>query len=471
VKIIIDSNIRILEILESELRQIKQELTMDNPAYAKKLKMGIPVWGEPRVIKLWSEKDVNGKKEYIIPRGYYSRLLEQYGTTIQVADNRLLLPKVKFPGKPTLRDYQSPCVMEAVNCQQGVPIMPCGSGKTETALGMIAELQQPTLWITHTMDLLNQSMDRAKSRLELSDNQIGVIQGQYCTIGSHITFATVQTLTKRDLENIVTKFGCIIIDEAHLVFKDAAKARMFESVISQFPAFYRFGLTASEYRGDGLINTMFHIIGPKIYEIEQNDKRLPTVTPSVEFIETQFNYHPPEDEMFNVQKMLAAMKVNEARYIPVMDILKNKIVDGDFTLVLGESLAYLEHLKDVINSTTDRKAAFVCGDTPKKVREKMMEDMRAGKYQYLFATYQLAKLGLDIPRLNKLVLSTPKKDKTSIQQAVGRIMRPFEGKTPSVVYDIYDSNVPQLRYWARDRIRVYQILGCLVNGGPKVRKV
>jgi len=96
--------------------------------------------------------------------------------------------------------------------------------------------------------------------------------------------------------------------------------------------------------------------------------------------------------------------------------------------------------------------------------------MRAGKYQYLFATYQLAKLGLDIPRLNKLVLITPHRGKTTIQQAVGRIMRPFEGKPQPVVYDIYDSRVKHLVYWARERVRVYKRLGCEINGGPVVRK-
>jgi superfamily II DNA or RNA helicase len=117
-----------------------------------------------------------------------------------------------------------------------------------------------------------------------------------------------------------------------------------------------------------------------------------------------------------------------------------------------------------------RTAAFVCGETPKKEREKIMADMRSGRYQYLFATYALAKLGLDLPRLNKLILVTPHRDKTSIQQAVGRIMRPFEGKITPVVYDVWDKQVPQLVHWARERVKVYRTLGCSIEGGPRVRK-
>jgi superfamily II DNA or RNA helicase len=78
------------------------------------------------------------------------------------------------------------------------------------------------------------------------------------------------------------------------------------------------------------------------------------------------------------------------------------------------------------------------------------------------ATYQLAKLGLDIPILNKLVMATPKKDATSVQQAAGRIMRPEEGKSQPIIYDLVDINVHQLKRWAKDRQKVYKKLGCEV---------
>jgi superfamily II DNA or RNA helicase len=465
-KVIIDSVIRIRDMPAELLKQIKAELTMKNPEYAKKKAIGIPLWGVQEYIQLWSEQ--NG--ELILPRGYYARLWELAGLKREdIQDNRIKLARIEYPSRPNLRKYQAPALQKAVDWEQGVTIMPCGAGKTETADGMVAEIGQPTLWITHTMDLLQQSMDRAVSRLGLTGNMIGIIQGENCSIGTHMTFATVQTLVKRNLSEIKNRFGCVIIDEAHLVFKDASKTRMFESVISQLPAYYRFGMTASEYRSDGLISTMFHVIGPKIYEIEQDDPRLPTVRPKVEFIETYFSYYVPEDEMLNVQQMVRDMRLDTCRNDIIKSLLNDIAAAGDYCLVLGDSLAHLQELKEHVRDFCGVHAAFVCGETPKKERDKIMSGMRAGKYQFLFATYQLAKLGLDIPRLNKLVLSTPKRDKTSIQQAVGRIMRPFEGKGQPVVYDIWDSCIPQLRHWARDRVAVYKNLGCEVIGGPKVR--
>jgi superfamily II DNA or RNA helicase len=195
----------------------------------------------------------------------------------------------------------------------------------------------------------------------------------------------------------------------------------------------------------------------------------------VDFIETDFTYDQGTDEdgekeMLNVQQMYRAMRENFDRNNIVLDVIENYAGVNDYCLVLGDSLEHLRMMSEFVIYTLGRNAAFICGETPKHEREQVMKWMREGQYQYLFATYQLAKLGLDIPRLNKLILASPHRDKTSIQQAVGRIMRPFEGKPQPVVYDIYDSKVPQLVHWARERVRVYRSLGCQVNGGPKVRK-
>ena len=64
--------------------------------------------------------------------------------------------------------------------------------------------------------------------------------------------------------------------------------------------------------------------------------------------------------------------------------------------------------------------------------------MRTGEKKYLFATYSLAKEGLDIPRLDRLFLTTPQKDFAVVTQSIGRIARTFEGKEPPIAYDFVD---------------------------------
>lgn len=89
--------------------------------------------------------------------------------------------------------------------------MPAGSGKTQTALELIARLGYRALWITHTIDLLNQSYNRAKDNME--NIGLGKIVSGKIEIGSHITFATVQTLSKIDLSEYTDMFDVIVVDE------------------------------------------------------------------------------------------------------------------------------------------------------------------------------------------------------------------------------------------------------------------
>lgn len=101
----------------------------------------------------------------------------------------------------------------------------------------------------------------------------------------------------------------------------------------------------------------------------------------------------------------------------------------------------------------------------KAEREQAIEDMRTGKKKILYATYSLAKEGLDIPRLDRLFLTTPQKDYTVITQSIGRIDRVFEGKEAPVAYDFVD-NIAYLVRCYKKRCSIYRKNECyFVDGG------
>ena len=68
--------------------------------------------------------------------------------------------------------------------------------------------------------------------------------------GTHLTFSTVQTLARVNLDNL--KFGCVIVDECHHAVQSYKSTSMFAKVMNQISCRYKFGLTATPYRGDGL---------------------------------------------------------------------------------------------------------------------------------------------------------------------------------------------------------------------------
>ena len=138
---------------------------------------------------------------------------------------------------------------------------------------------------------------------------------------------------------------------------------------------------------------------------------------------------------------------------------------GETVLVLGCSLDILEAMCRALRSQGDFAAAglnahFICGATKAADRTAALRELKdpACPARVLFATYQLAKEGLDIPCAGRLYLVQPVRDKVSVQQAVGRIMRPAPGKTTALVYDFVDNNVPACRSQYAARRRVYRQL-------------
>ena len=96
----------------------------------------------------------------------------------------------------------------------------------------------------------------------------------------------------------------------------------------------------------------------------------------------------------------------------------------------------------------------------KALREQAIEEMRQGRKRYLFATYSLAREGLDIPRLDRLYLTTPQKDYAVIVQSVGRIARTFEGKETPVCYDYVDDGIQYCVKAYKKRCTSYRKIGC-----------
>lgn len=206
-KIIIDNSIRINNPNKNILKYCKENLEIDNPQFAQNGRLGFPTYNIPRRL-YWYEKR---GKDLIIPFGCLKDIYKLYPIKEDYIIKLQNLTNIYYKSNIKLFDYQEKAKNEALKSKNGVIVMPAGSGKTQTALQLISELGLKTLWITHTYDLLNQSYDRAKSNLE--DVELGKISAGKIDIGTHITFATVQTLVKLDLTSFKNEWGCIVVDE------------------------------------------------------------------------------------------------------------------------------------------------------------------------------------------------------------------------------------------------------------------
>jgi len=434
----------ILESLPEHIRKIiTQELTLNNPDFLQAEKMDKYTGHLQRYIYLYQQ---NGNS-LIFPRGYATRLialLKQEGQEYQIDSQALTLPPVDFGSRIKLRPYQLPGAKSLVKNVQGGLVAPCGSGKTETMLAVMAAVKQPALWITHTKELLEQVIKRAlKSFNGMTRDEIGVIAEGKVNVGERLTVALVQTLSRIDINEIADKFGAVFVDEAHHLGADS-----FYNAVSKLPARYRLWCSATPEREDGLTPMITAVGGPVQYTIQ--DKNLPTLKPELVVVKTKYTgFIDPE----NYPGMVKDLTTDTTRNQLIIDTV-TKAAPGHYSLVLSDRIKHLITLKSMIEkSLPGMSIEILTGQLSKKQRTDIMERAKARQVDILLAT-QLAREGLDLPHLDRLFLVTPKRAGNATEQEIGRIRRPCECKQDAVIFDFWDTENPifKAQFWKRRAI-------------------
>ena len=169
------NDIRMKEIeVPSGLRdQLLKELTLDNPAYTSAVKYGYSTRNIASKIQLYDYKD----EFLVVPRGVGNdiiRYLRNHNITYQIHDKRLILPAVNFQSKIKLRDYQEEAVEQIMKGTQGFLVSPCGSGKTVMMIELMTRIKQPTLFIVHQKELMDQIVNTAVNLTDLTKEEIGM---------------------------------------------------------------------------------------------------------------------------------------------------------------------------------------------------------------------------------------------------------------------------------------------------------
>lgn len=259
----LDGELHLSDVPAPLLHQLIRELTVPNPRYTNAVRLGRPTWNIPQTVMLY---EIRGNA-LTLPRGMAEEVWRQRPAGTVAQDKTLKGEPCAFDtSRFALRDYQQKAVNAALSCQwhQGVLVAPCGAGKTEIGMALIARLGRPALWITHTLDLAQQALERAQLRLGLNDREAAVLSGKSKRCGTKLTIATVQSLYRMELDELSRTVGVVLVDECHHVVNNPEQASMFAAVLRCLPARYRFGLTASDQRSDGLGDTIFQVLGPRV---------------------------------------------------------------------------------------------------------------------------------------------------------------------------------------------------------------
>ncbi len=442
----------------------KANLEFPNPAYEKKERMGFWTGNTPRTLRLY---EWNGNT-LILPFGVCRTLMPMlHGTPVSTdfhQDSVIVYNGSEVP----LYDYQKEACVAMIGNKYGILKSTTGSGKTQMGIALIKAHRRRALWLCHTADLLNQSRDRALQYID--PELIGTITEGKVNVGIGVTFATVQTMANLELTQYRDYWDVVIVDECHRVASSATTFTRYEKVLNHLAARHKFGLTATPERSDGLIKATFALIGNVAYEVPEDAVADKVMKVKVRPVETETDITDEclnPDGTINYVKLIEHLTTDEERNkLIAKTIIEEK---NHSCLILSDRLAQLEAIRALLPYEMQEKSAFINGKMQSKKakaeREQALEDMRTGKKQYLFASYGLAKEGLDVPRLDRLFLASPAKYSAIITQAVGRIRRTFKGKETPIVMDFKDVNIGFCDRAYKERCRSYRKMGAEIEKG------
>ncbi|ACY13434.1 DEAD/DEAH box helicase [Haliangium ochraceum] len=435
------------------VEQLWRDLSFPNPEYIKLQRMGRYAQNVPPTIECLEQRG----SQLCLPRGAVTllrRRMAEIGHSVTFEDRRALLP-ARAPGRGIgLRSYQADACRALGVGVQGTAVMPCGSGKTRCGLSLIERLRQPALVLVHTRDLAQQWRERIEDGL---GERAGLVAGSARMLAP-ITVAMVQTLARMDasaLREFGQRFGTVILDEAH-----HAPARVFREVLSHLPGKYRFGLTATPERSDGLTAMLTLCIGPELFRIGHQELIAAghLVVPEVVAVETGASA-----EASGHAAIVSALVADAGRNRLITEMAAREARAGCTVLVLSGRVAHCEQLAESL-AAEGVEAVALTSRMPKHKRSDVLERFRAGTLRVVCAT-SLADEGLDVARLERLILATPARAEGRTVQRLGRLMRPHPDKRPPVLYDLVD-DMPLARRQFAARERAY---GKVLGTGASVR--
>jgi superfamily II DNA or RNA helicase len=135
-------------------------------------------------------------------------------------------------------------------------------------------------------------------------------------------------------------------------------------------------------------------------------------------------------------ELVAALAADEARNRRIVALVAAEASAGHTTLVLSGRVEHCELVAEMLRAA-GVDAAALTGKAARGQRRELLGRFRAGHLPVLCAT-SLADEGLDVPRLDRLVLATPARAEGRTIQRLGRLMRPHAGKGRPVLFDLVD---------------------------------
>jgi len=352
--------------------------------------------------------------------------------------------KHPMAGQPVvLRDYQIEIINNFLANPQSIQEVATGAGKTLTtaALSLSVEEYGRSIVIVPNKDLVRQTeADYINLGLD-----VGVYFGDRKELGRTHTICTWQSLNNMmkktqsgEAEVSIVEFiedvVCVMVDEVHMAKADALKA-LLTGPMARIPI--RWGLTGtipkSKFEFMSLFVSLGNVIG-KLSAKELQDKGV-LAQCHVNIVQLK-----DEVEFTNYQSELKYLTENSERLDAIATLIK-KVSEGGNTLILVDRISAgkelqrrLSNIFSLLKDAPD--VSFVSGETNLTERRESYDEVATASNKIIIATYGVAAVGINIPRIFNLVLLEPGKSFVRVIQSIGRGIRKAEDKDFVQIWDI-----------------------------------
>lgn len=472
----VNSNILIDEAelikLGYDVGKLKGDLTLPNYEYANMMRFGKGRFHKKIDPYICYLKKQGGK--YIVPRYYFGE------TGIYGNSGKDIYAKFKF----SLRDYQRTfwdLHFDNIKDNTGILIeAACGTGKTIMGIYLSLFRAKQTMVLVPTYYLAKQWKQRIE---EATDATCVILTAKDTEIPTDRDFTIIvmdlficRHLPKELIENT----GHIILDEAHRV-----GAETYLPILEEIPAKYRTALTATFRRNDGVhkilayhfgkhIHMESHFPRPSIYGIPTKIKVRSVISKNkkyenflsfmdangFDYTETKNAIEFESSKLMDIaEKQYNRLGMSKSNYHEIAACIKRglnmsySVVESYLSehsgrrkiiisviqkcLKSGRTVLFLSKRKDVLKSLheyfSEYRPMLIISETNKRSSEDdkyLQEECRL-----VLGVTQLAKEGLDIDRLDTLIIHLPMVD---TEQAIGRISRLYAGKKNAVALYLVD---------------------------------
>jgi superfamily II DNA or RNA helicase len=381
-------------------------------------------------------------------------ILEQYDYDIELDDQRDYQTQFEFTqiredsfahkvwpkghpvaGQPVmLRDYQVKIVNDYLSNPQCIQEVATGAGKTlmTAALSLSVEQYGRTIVIVPNKDLVRQTeADYINLGLD-----VGVYFGDRKEFGRTHTICTWQSLNVLlkntqagtgdiTIHDFIEDVVCVIVDEVHMAKADALKT-LLSGVMSRIPI--RWGLTGTVPKEPYEFKSLLVSLGPVISQLSASELQDRGVLANCHVNIVQLIDHVEYKEYQSELKYL----LEESGRLDAMSGLIKTINETGNTLVLVDRVAAGHALVERLGD----KAVFVSGATKSKDRQSEYAEVADATDKIIVATYGVAAVGINIPRIFNLVLVEPGKSFVRVIQSIGRGIRKAEDKDHVQIWDV-----------------------------------